>query len=196
MPPEFENMDELDDYFEKLIACGDVTAPGDLWWSIRPQPPLGTVELRVLDLPTDVRRIGALAAVTQAAVAMYQDKFYAGEQRTDLNPAYIEQNRWKAMRHGLDGKILDPSTGEVVHMREQLECLLESISTKAEELGSTLYIDFAKEMLKEGNEAQWQIRTCEKLGGDLRALELEIAKKTLSGDSLGVIQQTDKGDIS
>jgi carboxylate-amine ligase len=189
VPPEFEDMDELNAFYEKLIACGDVKAPGDLWWVIRPQPPLGTVELRVFDLPTDVRRLGALVAITQAAMAMCQDEFCAGAGRTELNPAYILQNRWKAMRHGLDGNILDPATGEVVPMRGQLERLLESISPKAEELGSTSHIDFAKEMLVEGTEAQWQVRTCEKLGGDLRALELEIAKKTPRGERLGVIEQ-------
>lgn len=195
MPPEFEDIDELDAFYEKLIACGDVTAPGDLWWSIRPQPPLGTVELRVLDLPTDVRRLGALAAITQAAMAMYQDEFNAGAARTVLNPAYIDQNRWKAMRHGLDGKILDPSTGEVLLMREQLERLLDSIGPKAEELGSTPYMTFARQMLEEGTEAELQIRTCERLGGDLRALELEIARQTLGRERLGTTEQVNIGDV-
>ncbi|MHC4565918.1 MAG: carboxylate-amine ligase [Planctomycetota bacterium] len=195
VPPEFEDFDELEAFYEKLIACGDVTAPGDLWWSIRPQPPLGTVELRVLDLPTDVRRLGALAAITQAAMAMYQDKFNAGAARTELNPAYIEQNRWKAMRHGLDGKILDPSTGDVIPTREQIERLLDSIGPKAEELGSISHIDFAREMLAEGTEAEWQIRTCERLGGNLGALELEIAKQTLSRERLSTREQARTGDV-
>lgn len=50
---------DLEDVYEKLRAAGDVTAPSDLWWSIRLQPPLGTVELRIFDSPTDVRRIAA-----------------------------------------------------------------------------------------------------------------------------------------
>ncbi|UCE49759.1 MAG: YbdK family carboxylate-amine ligase [Phycisphaerales bacterium] len=195
VPPEFEDMAELDAFYRKLIACGDVTAPGDLWWAIRPQPPLGTVELRVFDLPTDVRRLGALAAITQAAMAMYQDKFGAGAARTPMNPAYILQNRWKAMRHGLEGKVLDPATGEVVPIREQLERLLDSIGSKAEELGSIPHIEFAFRMLEEGTEAQWQLKTCEQLGGDLRALELEIAKQTLGGERLGVIEQADRGGV-
>lgn len=195
MPPEFEDIDELEAFYEKLIACGDVTAPGDLWWSVRPQPPLGTVELRALDLPTDVRRLGALAAITQAAMATYQDKFNAGVARTELNPAYLEQNRWKAMRHGLDGKILDPSTGEVLAMREQLERLLNSIGPKADELGSAAHIDFAREMLEEGPEAEWQIRTCERLGGNLGALELEIAKQTLGCERLSTTEQARTGDV-
>lgn len=179
MPPEFENFAELEAYYEQLLATGDVMAPGDLWWSIRPQPPLGTVELRVLDLPTDVRRLAALAAITQAAIAMYQDKFNAGVKQSKLNPGYIEQNRWKAIRHGLDGKILEPQTGEVLTMREQIERLIDIISPKAEQLGSISHINFARQMLEEGTEAQWQIRMCKELGGNLRALELEISKQTI-----------------
>ena len=195
MPPEFADFAELEAYYEQLLAAGDVTAPGDLWWSIRPQPPLGTVEFRVLDLPTDVRRLAALAAITQAAMAMYQDKFNAGAAPSRLNPARLDQNRWKAMRHGLDGQVLEPQTGEILAMRDQIERLIDMIGPKAEELGSASHIDFAREMLEEGTEAQWQIRTCEKLGGDLGALELEIAKRTLGAECLGATEQEKMGDI-
>ncbi|MHC4300333.1 MAG: carboxylate-amine ligase [Planctomycetota bacterium] len=187
-PPEFEDFAALESFYDKLVASGDITGPGDLWWAIRPQPPLGTVELRVLDLPTDVRRLGALAAITQAMVAMYQDRFNNGVARSDLNTVYIDQNRWKAMRYGLDGKILEPETGEILTMHEQIERLLDSIGPKAEELGSVSHIDFAREMLRQGTESEWQVRTCESLGGDLRALELEIAKRTLGREHLGATE--------
>lgn len=179
VPPEFAGMAELDAFYEKLLACEDVASPGDLWWSIRPQPPLGTVELRVLDMPTEIPRLGALAAITQAAMAMYQDRFNQGVPRTPINRAYIDQNRWKAIRHGLEGRILDPETGEILLMRDQLQRLFDMIAPKAEELGSTAHLNFAAEMLKIDTEAEWQLKTGEELGGDLRALELEIAKRTL-----------------
>jgi carboxylate-amine ligase len=178
-PPEFNGMEELDDLFQKLIATDDVTAPGELWWLIRPQPPLGTVELRSLDLPTDVRRVGAISAIVQAAMALYQDKFNQGCARSNFSPAYLDQNRWKAMRYGLEGKIIEPETGEILTMREQLERLLDMIGPKAQELGSTTHIEFAAEMLQTETEAEWQIRTGRELRGDLKALELEIAKRTL-----------------
>jgi len=179
MPPEFADMAELEAFYEKLVQCGDVTSPGDLWWVIRPQPPLGTVELRVFDLPTEAKRIGALVAVTQAAMAFYQDRFNEGTQRSDFKAAYLEQNRWKAIRYGLDGKIIDPESGELLSTRAQLERLFDMIAPKADELGSTAHLEFAADMLQAGTEAQWQIKTCEQFGGDLAALELEIARRTL-----------------
>ena len=189
MPPEFDDFAALEAFYEQLLVTGDVTAPGGLWWLIRPQPPLGTVELRVFDLPTDVRCLAALAAITQAAMAMYQDKFNAGAAPSKLNPACLDQNRWKAIRHGLEGKILEPQTGEILPMREQIERLLDLVSPKAKELGSTSHIDFARKMLEEGTEVEWQIRTYEKLGEDLRALELEIVKRTLGRECLDATGQ-------
>jgi carboxylate-amine ligase len=180
MPPYFRDFAELESFYEKLVAAGDITRPGDLWWVLRPQPPLGTVELRVFDMPTDVRRLCAFAAITQAALALYQDQFLQGMPPSDPKTAYLQQNQWKAMRYGLNCDIIEPVTGEIISMRVQLERLLDEIMPKAEELNSAEHLNFAREMLDLGNEAQWQLKTCEELNGDLRELELEIAKQTLA----------------
>jgi carboxylate-amine ligase len=180
IPPYFFSFTEMESFYQKLVDTGDVTRPGDLWWVLRPQPPLGTVELRVFDLPTDVRRLCAFAAITQAAFAFYQDRFLQGIQPDNPNKDYLDQNHFKAMRYGLDCDIIEPVTGEIISMRNQIENLLDMIIPKAEELGSSEHLNFAREILILGNEAQWQIKTCENLSGDLRALELEIAKQTLA----------------
>ncbi|HEX42839.1 MAG TPA: YbdK family carboxylate-amine ligase [Phycisphaerales bacterium] len=180
MPPYFETFDALERFYEKLAAAGDVTAPGDLWWMIRPQPPLGTVEVRALDLPTETWRVCALAAVCQAAMAVYQDRFEAGAEPAVLNDAYLEQNRFQAMRFALDGKLIEPESGEVVSMRRYLERLFEMIEDKCEQFGSSEYLAMARRMMKEGPESQWQVRRCEELGGYLRALELDIAARTVT----------------
>lgn len=178
IPPFFKDFTEMESFYHKLVTAGDITRPGDLWWVLRPQPPLGTVELRVFDLPTDIRRLCTFAAITQAALAFYQDRFLQGIRQSNPKTEYLEQNRWKAMRFGLSCDIIEPVTGEIISMRKQLERLLDMIMPKAEELKSLEYLNFAREILDIGNEAEWQIKTYEKLNGDLRALELEIAKQT------------------
>jgi carboxylate-amine ligase len=180
LPPFFSDINEMESFYHKLVAAGDITRPGDLWWVLRPQPPLGTVELRVFDLPTDVRRLCAFAAITQAALAFYQDRYLQGIQPSNPKTEYLQQNRWKAMRFGLDCDIIEPLTGEIISMRSQIERLLDMITPKAEELNSLEHLNFAREMLNLGNEAQWQLKTCESLNGDLTALEFEIAKQTLA----------------
>ena len=184
-PPRFETWRQLEEHYAKLLAAGDVTRPGDLWWSIRPQPPLGTVEIRVMDLPTDVYRIGALAGVYQAAVATYQDAFGAGEPLTaaDACEDYLRQNRWQCMRQGLAATLIDPIGGEIVPVRDYLGRLLDLCEPKAEQLGSSKYLDFARRICETGNEAERQIALSERFGGDLRALELELARRTIAFES-------------
>jgi carboxylate-amine ligase len=178
--PHFNSFSELIHYYEKLLATGDITRPGDLWWCIRPQPPLGTVEFRFFDLPTSVRRIGAFAAITQAAVATYQDAFFAGKEAHTLNPGYLDQNWWRALKDGLNTDIVEPETGEILSMRAQLKRLVEFVYPKAIELNSEHHLKYALTMIEQGSEAELQIDLCKKLHGDLRALELEIAKQTVN----------------
>jgi carboxylate-amine ligase len=177
--PRFADFAELVAFHDKLMATGDITAPGDLWWSVRPQPPLGTVEVRILDLPTDVRRLGALTALVQALIAVYQDRYRQGAPPTAIRPEYLEQNHWQAMRRGVDGKIIEPATGEVLSMRAQIERMIELAESKSEQLESRPQLALARQMLATGTESDWLIARWEALGHDLVRLELEIADRTV-----------------
>lgn len=179
MPPYFRTFAELETHFEKLLATGSVTGPSELWWAIRPQPALGTIEVRVYDLPTDTKRLCVLTALTQAAAAFYQDRFFAGDRPAVLEDAYMEQNRWNAMRFGPDCKMIEPETGEVLETKAYLRRLFDLIEAKAEELGSAEYIKVARGLLETETESQWQRRRLAELGGDMVALELELAQRTL-----------------
>jgi len=180
LPPYFREFRELEHFYQKLHAAGDVTAPGHLWWFIRPQPPLGTVEVRIFDMPTDPQRLAALAAVVQATLAWYQDRFFEGVPPSDLNPTYLEQNRWKAMRFGLEGKIIEPQTGEILPLHQQLIRLFDLIRPKAHQLGTPAHLDFAEKILTLDNEAAWQVETARACHDDLRELELQIAHRTVA----------------
>ena len=97
---------------------------------------------------------------------------------TEFAEGCLDQNRWQATRHGLDGRVLDPVDQEVLPVRTQLDRLLEIVAPKAAELGSTHWLEFARRMMKAGSESQWQVRQYERLGGDLRKLERLIAERT------------------
>jgi len=184
--PPFTDFEQLVAFHDKLRETGEITTPGDLWWPVRPQPPLGTIEVRIFDLPTDARRLVALAAIVQALVAEYQDRFEAGVPRADVGREYLQQNRWQAMRYGLDGKIVEPVTGDVLPMREQVARMLDVAAPKSHELDSTDQLTYARDVLTAGTEAQWQIERWRQLDGDLVRLELELAEKTLELAGAGV----------
>ncbi len=177
--PPFKSFSELVAYYEKLLAANDITRPGDLWWIIRPQPPLGTVEFRIFDIPTSVHRIGAFAALIQAAVDTYQDRFFAGEPVSEFHSGFLEENWWKAMRYGLNAKIVEPETEEIITISEQLRRLIELTEPKAKELHAEQHHDFARTMIEQGSESDLQRALNKDLNGDLRALEKELARRTL-----------------
>ncbi|MBT3201018.1 MAG: YbdK family carboxylate-amine ligase [Phycisphaerales bacterium] len=179
LPPRFETWEELHAHYQALLAAGDVTRPGELWWNIRPQPPLGTVELRVLDLPTDVHRLGALTAVYQAAVATFRDDFQAARPADAPDDDYLDQHRWRAMRDGLEAVLINPFTGKTIGARDYLASLFDTIEPASEQLGSQKYFQLARRLLDTPNESAWQLKRAEELNGDLPALELEIADRTL-----------------
>ncbi|MCP4708299.1 MAG: YbdK family carboxylate-amine ligase [Planctomycetes bacterium] len=179
MTPYFEDWSELEDYFEKMKLTGDMRKPADILWSMRPQPPLGTVEVRVFDLPTDVKRLGALVAVVQAGLVYYQDRYYAGEAATEMKTYYFQQNFWKALRHGISEQIIDAATEEVTSTREFLSQFFDLIEKKVEQLGSTRWLNLAREMLETGTESDWQVQTYNEMGNDFKKLEFEIARRTL-----------------
>jgi carboxylate-amine ligase len=177
--PSAETLGELEILYTNLHRAGDVKLPGDLWWLLRVQPPLGTVEVRVYDLPTDPERVTVFSAITQAAMATFQDRFFNNQPRSDFDREYLNENWWKAMRHGLDTKLIEPETGEVLEMREQIRRLLESVAPKADELGNLRWIERAEKILETGNEAT---RQREFIGGedpDLEGLELDIARRSV-----------------
>ncbi len=119
---------------------------------MRPQPSLGTVEFRIFDIPTSVRRIGAFVALTQAAVDTYQDMFFAGKPASSLNTGYLEENWWKAIRYGINTDMIEPKTGEIITIHEQLERLIDLTKPKAKEPHAEQRLDFARTMLEQGNE--------------------------------------------
>lgn len=181
MIPCFATFAELEDFYNRLVTAGDITRPGDLWWIIRPQPPLGTIEVRAFDLPTDPRRLAAFAALVQAALAVFQDQYLHHQPPTPLHDHYLDENHWKAMRFGLNCDIIHPHTGRTLPMRGHLKTLLDLCYPKARELHAAHYFDYLESLLRTGDtESSWQIQTCQSLGGDLPKLEFAIADKTIA----------------
>ena len=83
------------------------------------------------------------------------------------------------MRYGINTDMIEPETGEIISISEQLKRLITLTSPKAKELHAEQHHDFARTIIEQGNEAEMQRVLCKDLHGDLRALEKELARKTL-----------------
>lgn len=152
------------DLVERLQKVGVIQAAKDLWWDARPNPTLGTVEIRICDLPTRFSDVLALTALIQALVAtMAENK----NPCPPLNPYIIQANKWQAARHGLSGHYVDPTeilTGERISFGEAVVKLLKIIEPMSVRLGSEKYLVGIERILNEGTGADFLRRRYRETG--------------------------------
>jgi carboxylate-amine ligase len=120
VPPTFESFAAYED---ALRWCG-FDDPRQWWWELRLHPTLGTVEVRVPDTQRTVAETAAIATVVHALVTRLAERHDAGERLPVAESWRIDQNRWSACRHGLDGELRDLRTGEPRPTRERVAALV------------------------------------------------------------------------
>jgi glutamate---cysteine ligase / carboxylate-amine ligase len=129
------------DYVEAvdaLIASAAVPDPSFLWWDVRLQPALGTVEVRVMDAQSSVRDVGALVALIQSLARLELEE---GGAPAEPSAEVLGENRFLASRDGMDARLIDPSTLSLVPVRELLEDVLTACRPHAVALGCAQALD-------------------------------------------------------
>ena len=135
VPPSLTTLDDLADAFAWSRRAGAIEGPGAWWWELRLHPVHGTVEVRVPDQQTTVAESCAVSAVVHALAVDLAARHDRGE-RLPVHPTWrIEQNRWSACRHGLQGKLADLDTGEPQATRDRLCALISRLEPTAAEIG-------------------------------------------------------------
>jgi glutamate---cysteine ligase / carboxylate-amine ligase len=107
IPDAFGSWAAWEDYVDLLVRTGSIVEFTQLWWSVRPHHDFGTVEVRICDAQTTARESDQLAALIVACVRRAAEEVDSGEAPPDLPGRLIEENVWRAIRHGLDGELLD-----------------------------------------------------------------------------------------
>src|SRR5215470_9731742 len=178
IPDRFESWSEYENYIRLLVDLHCLDNAKKIWWDIRPHPTFGTLEFRICDVPTAPRATIAIAALAQAINV----KLYRLRERNlgfrRYHRALIEENKWRAARYGLDGKLIDFGRREEVPMRDLALELLEFVDDVIDELGSRREVEYVRTILEEGTSADRQLRVLEQ-GGDTRAVVELLARETL-----------------
>jgi carboxylate-amine ligase len=147
IPPAFDSWRRLAE-FSVWARCGD--APGDLsylWWDLRPRPDYGTLEFRVADTQLTTTDAGAIAAVCQTLVAALAERTRRGELLPVHESYVLSENRWRALRDGLEGTLIDPDSGRCEPTRTRIARLLTELEPHAGELGCRHELEHAWTML-------------------------------------------------
>ena len=138
IPSPFRDWATYAAFVDTLQRTGSVVESTQLWWSVRPHHQFGTVEVRVCDAQTRGEESFALAGLIAACIAQtaieYDEHGYDGAG-TPLHDREIEENLWRAIRHGMSGRLVDFRRGQEVEARAALDGLLEWTAPARERLG-------------------------------------------------------------
>jgi len=177
IPDHFESWTEYDEYVKQLVELHCIDNGKKIWWDLRPQPTFGTLEFRICDVPTDPCASIAIAALAQAIIV----KLYRLREKNlgfrRYHRALIEENKWRAARWGIDGKLIDFGKRREVPMRELGEELLEFIDDVVDDLGSRREIEYVRTILRDGTSAEKQLQIYRETG-DLRAVVQSLVEET------------------
>ena len=145
-------------YFELLFATDCIQEFTQVWWSVRPHHTYGTVEVRICDVQTEPWQTLAVHALALGLVATLAGMVDEGRALPVRETRWIEENLWRAIRYGLDGKLVDWDRGREAPAPEALRELVEWVRPAGEALGLGGRLDDVERLLTEGNGAQRQGR--------------------------------------
>ena len=134
VPPALPSWEAFADALAWGATAGTVSEPRLWWWELRPHTSFGTLELRVPDTQTTVAEAAAVAAVAHSLVAWLAERYDARDRLPVHARWRIEENRWSASRHGVDGTLADLETGERLDTRERLHELIDLLEPTAARL--------------------------------------------------------------
>ncbi len=158
IPDTYSDYSEFDNFVKLLIKTGCIDTGKKIWWDIRPHPIFPTLEVRVCDIPMRVEETVTLAALMQAIAAKLYKLRSKNLGYRNYRRALIMENKWRASRYGVKGKLVD--FGMEMEKDESLliEELVEFVDDVVDDLGSRKYIEEGvKKILQNGTGADRQL---------------------------------------
>jgi len=180
IPDYFGSYGEFQSYINLLVQTKCIDNGRKIWWDVRPHPNFDTLEFRICDIPTRVDDTIALAALCQAVVA----KLCRLQERNLgfrlYRRALLEENKWRAARYGIDGKLIDFGKKEETTVHHLVEEILEFVDEVVDELGSRKEIEHLRQICQRGTGADEQLKVFEETN-DLRKVVDFLIETTLDG---------------
>src|SRR5947209_495158 len=177
IPSTYKDWADYEQRIEFMVHARVIEDYTYLWHDVRPHPNLGTVEVRVMDSQTRVEHTLGLAALVQGLVKELSEHFEAGKQLSRYPFEMLDENKWLAARHGLDGELVDLPQWDRVSARELGRRLLDRIREHCQDLGSVNELEAGEDLLERGNGAARQVVVYE-ANHDLREVMAEIVAAT------------------
>ncbi|TMF45351.1 MAG: carboxylate-amine ligase [Chloroflexi bacterium] len=191
VPEFYSSWADFDAYVQSLITAGVIDNGKKIWWDIRPHPFFDTVEFRIFDMPATMEDTLALTALCQALVAKLAWLHKRGMTMHVLPRYLIEENKWRAMRYGLDAELVDFMSNRRVRMRDAISELLDFVDDVLDDLGSRREIHYLRMLLDDprGTGADRQVAVYRQTGS-VDAVTRYLMQSTLEGMQVDLTEQS------
>jgi len=178
IPPRYDDFEDWSRRVQFMVDSRVVPDYTYLWYDVRPHPRFGTVEIRVMDAQTRVEHTLGLAALTQAMVHELAEHYDEGQKLSRYPYEMLDENKWLAARHGLEGELVDLPERDRVPTRQLARRLIDRLRERAQELSAEVELDALEDLLDNGTGARRQIVVYE-ANHDLGEVTREIVEATV-----------------
>ncbi len=157
LPDYFADWDDYKNYVNLLIKTGCIDNAKKIWWDVRVHPFFDTIEFRICDVPMRADESVIIAALFQAIIAKLYKLRTSNLSFIQYNRALVNENKWRASRYGIDGKLIDFGKQQEVELRSLIYELLEFVDDVVDDLGSRGVVKGVERILKGGTGADRQL---------------------------------------
>jgi carboxylate-amine ligase len=178
IPDHFDSYASYQRYIELLLKTNSISNPKKIWWDVRMHPNFPTLEFRICDIPTRVDDTIAIAALFQAIVARLDRLIEKNLGFRLYRRMLIQENKWRAVRYGLEGKMIDFGKQKEVPTRDLIRELLDFVDDVLDDLGSRKEVEHIHTILERGTSADEQLQVFRE-HGDLKAVVDRLMARTI-----------------
>ena len=179
IPDHFESYQQFQGYIDLLTKMNCIQDGSKLWWDVRPHHLFPTLEFRICDIPTRVDDTIAVAALFQAIVAKLTILLDKNLGFRLYHRRLIQENKWRAVRYGLDGKLLDLGKQKEVPVKDLIRELLEFVDDVVDNLNSRKEIEHIHTILDRGTSADEQLKVYHESGEKFEPVVDMLIKNTM-----------------
>jgi carboxylate-amine ligase len=179
IPDHFDSYSSFQRYVDLLIRTGCIDNGKKIWWDVRPHPFFPTLEFRVCDIPTRVDDTIAIAALFQAIVAKLNLLIEKNLGFRLYRRLLLQENKWRAVRYGLDGMMIDFGKQKEVPTRDLIHELLDFVDDVVDPLGSRKEIEHIYKIMERGTSADEQLEVYNSSNNDLNAVVDRLVELTV-----------------
>ena len=184
LPFQFERWSDFEAYAGDMLHTGVIDDVSEIRWDLRPSPRFGTLELRVCDGASNITEVLALSAFSHCLVEHFSSELDAGHELPALPPWFVEENKWRSARYGMDAIVILDAAGREELVTDDVARWLTVLEPVAARLGCSKELDDVRLILRRGASYQRQRAVARRNGGELDAVVSSLVAEMRAGRPL------------